>query len=142
MSSKKGFRILDNLVMADTAFEATGKDLNELFEHAGLAVESIMAESVKKVITKDVSLEKDTVENLLYAFLSELVYLKDAEQLLFSDIKASASKNSGWALHAHLRGETIHPKMKLGTDVKAITLHQYEVKKGKDGWKATVVVDV
>lgn len=140
----KGYRILEGIVMADLAFEATGKDQNELFEQSALAVESIMVslKSVKKAVTKDISLEKDTLENLLFAFLNELVYLKDAEQLLFSDIKASVSKNSGWILHAHLKGEKIHDKMKLGTDVKAITLHKYEVTHSKTGWRAQVVVDV
>lgn len=140
----KGWKMLEGVVMADLCFEANGKNLNELFEHSAQAVESIMvdAKSVKKTATKEISLEKDTVDNLLFEFLNELVYLKDAEQLLFSEINASVSKNSGWLLHAHLKGEKIHPKMKLGTDIKAITLHQYEVKQAKGAWTARVVVDV
>jgi SHS2 domain-containing protein len=139
-----GFRILDNIAMADTAFAASGKDVNELFEQSALAVESILvdAKSVKKTFTRDITLERDTVEHLLYAFLSELVYLKDAEQLLFSYVKASISKNNGWVLHAHLKGDTINAKMRLGTDIKAITLHQFKVSQDKSGWKALVVVDV
>jgi SHS2 domain-containing protein len=139
-----GFKILEGLAMADTAFEATGKDTSELFEHAALAVESVMVDvkTVKRSVTKDIALEKDTLENLLYEFLSELVYLKDAEQLLFADCIASVSKNKGWQLHAHLRGEKINAKMKLGTDIKAITLHHFEVKQKKTGWTARVVVDV
>jgi len=139
----KGWKLLEGVVMADLAFEANGKDLNTLFENSALAVGSIMADlkSVTPALSKDISLEKEDVERLLYEFLSELVYLKDAEQLLFSEIKATVSKNNGWLLHAHLKGDKINPKMRLGTDVKAITLHKYEVKKGK-AWTARVVVDV
>ena len=144
MPVKKGFRILEHLTMADTAFAAEGKSLNELFENAGHAVESIMvdAETVKNKTTTTITLEKDNIENLLYAFLSELVYVKDAEQLVFSEITVTITQNTGWLLHAHLKGEVIHSKMKLGTDIKAITLHKFFVSKTKTGWTAQVVVDV
>ena len=138
------FKVLDGIVMADTALEARGKDLNELFENAALAVEHVMVslKSVKPKTTTTITLEKDSIENLLYEFLSELVYLKDAEQLLFSDAKVSITQNNGWLLHAHLKGDTINTKMKLGTDIKAITLHKFVVTKTKTDWKAQVVVDV
>ncbi len=136
--------MLEGVVMADAAFEATGKDLDELFEQSALAVESVMVDlkSVKKKSTTAISLEKDTLENLLYEFLSELVYLKDAEQLLFSKVSVSVTKNKGWMLNAKLEGETINKKMKLGTDIKAITLHKFSVTESKKRWKAIVVVDV
>ncbi|MBI4145583.1 archease [Candidatus Woesearchaeota archaeon] len=141
---KKGFRVLEGIAMADLAFEAVGKDLSELFEHAALAVESAMVDvkTVKPKETTTITLEKDSVETLLYEFLSELVYVKDAEQMLFSEFKVSVAKNKGWQLHAHLKGDTINKKMKLGTDVKAITLHQFSVTQDKKGWTARVVVDV
>ena len=141
---KKGWKILEGIAMADIAFEAVGKDLSQLFEHAALAVESVMVDvkTVKPKRTTTITLEKDSIETLLYAFLSELVYVKDAEQMLFSEFKIAVAKNKGWQLHAHLKGDTINKRMKLGTDVKAITLHQFSVTQDKKAWTARVVVDV
>ncbi|MBI4151194.1 archease, partial [Candidatus Woesearchaeota archaeon] len=121
------FKMLEGVVMADAAFEATGKTPDELFEQAALAVESVMVnlKTVTKKSTTAITLEKDTIENLLYEFLSELVYLKDAEQLLFSKATVSVNKNKGWLLNAKLEGDTLNKRMKLGTDIKAITLHQF-----------------
>lgn len=141
---KKGFKVLDKLSMADTAFEATGKDLSEVFEQSALAVESILVDlkSIKGKFSTTIEIEQESLENLLYEFLSELVYLKDAQQLVFSDIHVTVSEVKGWHLHAKLSGATINQKMKLGTDIKAITLHQFELTKHNDGWRAQVVVDV
>ncbi len=138
------FKLLEGVVMADTAFEASGKDLNELFEQSALAVESIMvsAKSIKKEISRDITLDKKTIEDLLYSFLNELVYLKDAEQFLVKSVTAVVSKNKGWLLHAKLDGAKLNKKMTLGTDIKAITLHKFSVKESKSGWVAQVVVDV
>jgi len=140
----KGYRIIEGIAMADLAFEATGENPGELFEHSAMAVESAQVDlkTVKQVITKDISLEKASIEDLLHEFLSELVYLKDAEQLLFSKANVSISRDDLWALHAKLTGDKINDKMKLGTDVKAITLHEFSVKEDKTGWTARFVVDV
>ena len=141
--------------MADLAFEVKGKSLNELFEQSALAVGSVMVElkTVKGVQSRKVVLGADSVENLLYLFLNELVYLKDAEQLLFSKAKVAVinhgfrevsqrASREGWALSARLAGDKINKKQKIGTDVKAVTLHLFEVKQGKKGWTARFVVDV
>ena len=141
---KKGFRILDKLSMADTAFEAKGKDLNEVFEQSALAVESIMVDlkTVSGKVKTTIELEKASLETLLYEFLSELVYLKDAESAVYNKIHVAITKNKGWLLHAQMSGGTITKKMKLGTDIKAITLHEFELVQSKEGWSAQVVVDV
>lgn len=140
---EKGYRIIEGIAMADLAFEAVGKTPGEMFENSALAVESAQVDlrTVGKNITKDISLEKESIEDLLHEFLSEIVYLKDAEQLLFSDAKVSISKNDKWILHAKLTGDKINDKMNLGTDVKAITLHMFSVKE-ENGWTARFVVDV
>ena len=45
MKNMKKFRFLENIATADAAFEAYGKDLNELFESAALALFETMAET-------------------------------------------------------------------------------------------------
>ena len=130
---------------ADVLFEADGKNLDELFEAAGLATEETQVElkGIKHKIKKEIELKNDTVEMLLFDFLQELIFLKDAELLLFSKIRLSVSEGKPNKLKAVLEGEKINPKkQELKVDVKAVTLHRFEVKKTKTGWFARVILDI
>ena len=83
------------------------------------------------------------VERLLIDYLSELVYLKDAEAMLFSQFEVNVSKNETYHLHAKLHGEPINPdKHKLGVDVKGVTMHRYKFEQLSDGFQAQVVLDI
>ncbi len=128
---------------ADVLFEAEGKTLNELFEAAALATEETQVDlkTVKPKITKKITLEKDNVEMLLFDFLQELIFLKDAERLLFSKFEIKIKE--GYKLEAKLYGEIIDQKKHtLNVDVKAVTLHRFEVKKAKNGWFARIILDI
>jgi len=140
----KKYKFFDHT--ADVLFEAEGKSLDELFEAAGLATEETQVDlkDVKQKIKKEISLEKDNVEMLLFDFLQELIFLKDAELLLFSKIKVDVKEEKSiYRLKAQLVGEKIDPKKhNLKVDVKAVTLHRFEVKKTKTGWFARVILDI
>ena len=141
------FRYLENIATADLAFEAFGKDYSELFENAALALESSMVElsSLGSTISKNVRLESENLDGLLFIFLEELVFLKDAEQLLFNQIKCEAEKGvRGWRLEASLTGEKIdRARHKFGTDVKAVTKHLFKVEKLRNKtYHCLVVLDI
>ena len=141
------YRYLEGITSADVAFEATGKTPEEMFESAGLAITNTMVRAVtavKPLVKKEIKKEADKIEKLLFDFLEELVYLKDAEQLLFSkfEIKIKDEKQLK-QLTAAAYGEKINPKKhELIVDIKAVTYHKFEVKKTESGWKAIVIVDV
>jgi SHS2 domain-containing protein len=131
---------------ADVLFEAYGKTLNQLFTNAALALQEIQAE-LKTITPKhktSITLKNKSAEMLLFDFLQELVYLKDAEELLFSKFHVAIKKEkNGYTLHADCWGEKINQKKHtLNVDAKAITLHQFEVKKVKTNWQARVIVDI
>ena len=138
------FRFLEHT--ADIMFEAYGKSLNELFENAALAVSESMVKTkdVKPKTAKIVKLQNVKVEMLLFDFLSELLYLKDAEQLVFSAFKVKVEEAKGnFSLQAELKGDKLNMKtQEFRNDVKAITLHLFEVKREKAGWTARVIVDI
>ncbi len=123
----KHYRYIPDEATADVAFEATGKTLEELFVNCANALTAMMVEpkTVTPTISKKITLENTTEEKLLFDFLQELVYLKDADYALFTEIKVKIvkiEKNKTYKLTADIRGETIDPtKHKLGNDVKAIT---------------------
>ena len=140
------FRYLEGITAADYAFEAFGKDLSELFTNAALATEGLMADlkTIKSVKKKIVGLTAEKPESLLHEFLQELVFLKDAETMLFSSFDVTVKKEKVYLLHATLTGDTIDAtKQHLGIDVKAVTMHEFKVEQLKDKtWRAQVVVDV
>ena len=81
---------------------------------------------------------------LLYRFLQELIFYKDAERLLFSCYELDIDRRipSG-IIYVRAFGEEINPeKHELLADVKAISFHNFSVQRTADGWKASVIVDV
>lgn len=147
MQGKTKFRFLPDIATADLAFEAFGKNYNELFENAGLALEeaTVKLTTVEPKETHTISKEESSVEDLLCSFLEELVFLKDAEQLVFSKIRCSVSKDfTGWEVRSELSGEKIDTsKHKLGVDVKAVTKHLFKIEKlPNKTLRAQVILDV
>jgi len=139
------YRYLEDIATADAAFEVKGRTLEELFRDAAIATFEVMVEmkSVKNEITKTIELENKTVDGLLFDWLSELVYLKDAEAIVFSKFDVNIRKNDVYKLNAIASGEGIDPeKHNLRSDVKAVTYHMYEVKEAKDHWSAKVILDI
>lgn len=132
--------------MADVAFEATGETLEELLESAGNALTRSMVsnpESIETMESVGFTIEEHTEEKLLYKFLEEIVFYKDAEQLVFSRYNLSIERNDGLVLKATLQGERIdNDKHKMIVDVKAVSWHMFELKKEDGDWKAFVILDV
>ncbi len=142
------FNFLANVATSDLAFEAFGKDYNELFGNAALALESAQVDlaSVKPNIVKKIKIKGGSLEDLLFSFLEELVFLKDSEQMLFSQVSCIVeTDDANFILKAKLRGERINPqKHKLGVDVKAVTKHLFKIEKRplKKDLMCRVVLDV
>ena len=142
---EKGYKFLEDEATADIAFEAYGKDLNELFENSALAVEECMVKlsSLKLKEKYKINLESESIEELLYDFLSELIFIKDTEGLLFKKFKVKISKNKPFKLTAECDGEKINrDTQELLDDAKAVTKHLFEVKKIKERYIAKVIVDI
>jgi len=140
------FKFLEKIAIADIAFEATAKTRDGLFEQAGLAASDIIfnPKTVKQKVKKKIELKADSLEHLLYDFLSEIIYLKDTDGLLFSKYKVKVTEDDGgFMLSCLAAGEKIDRKRHdLRNDLKAITMHMFVVEKRKSGWYARVVVDI
>ncbi len=139
------YKILEDVAIADVCFVAYGKDINELFGNAAFATEEIMVDTktVKPRVSHTIMLDKEKLEDLLYDFLSELIFLKDADSLVFSAITVKIEKNKTYRLTALLKGEPLDRKHHvLRADVKAVTLHMFTIEKNKSTWSCQVVLDV
>ena len=140
-----GYKFLEDVAIADVCIEATGKTTEEMFEQAGLATTSVMVElkTLGKKLKKDFTIEAESLDKLLYEFLEEIVYLKDTEGFLFSKYKIKLSKDKLYKLKIKCNGEKINPKKQtLLADVKAVTLHMFEVKKVNCKWYCRFVLDI
>ncbi len=131
---------------ADVFFVAKANTLPELFEQCALAVEETMVD-VAKVLPKQkikILVEDTEVDRLLFDFMDELIFFKDYKQLMFSKFEITIDENNGKLnLTCFASGEKLDiarhdPKV----DVKAVTMHQFEVKKIDKGWQANVILDI
>jgi len=144
----KGFRILEDIALADLAFEAWGETPSELFVAAAEALMGVMANptTVGTEWSHDVALAEPNLPDLLFEWLSNLVFLKDAEAVVFHHVQAEVWQDSNaqtWHVHGRVVGEGIDANtQELRADVKAITKHLYEVHVEPGHYRARVVLDV
>jgi SHS2 domain-containing protein len=141
------YRFLEGLTMADVAFEATGKTLEEMFLAAADAMASVQIKDTAAIelkMERKFSLKAASRERLLHDFLQELIFYKDAELLLFGKCELKITGEEGaYELAAKARGDKLdHAKHQLLTDVKAVSWHKFKVEKTAKGWKAVVIIDV
>lgn len=137
-----------DIAHSDVAFDASGRTLEELFGAAAEATLKVMVEdpeAVRRVATVPCSLAADDVEMLLFDFLNELIFYKDARRLLLlpHEMAIGREESGGYTLQATLKGEEIDAaRHRLDTDVKAVTMLRFSVVQMPEGWRATVVLDV
>jgi SHS2 domain-containing protein len=141
------YEFVDELTVADIAFRAWGRDLQETFVAAADAVMNAMVEDLDAIQpheTRLLSLEHEALDMLLFNFLQELVYYKDAEQLLLRVQQLRIVEDSQpYTLHATAVGEPIAPdRHRMRVDVKAVTLHRFSLIQIERDWEATVILDI
>ena len=140
------FEYLPEIAIADAAFVARGSSLAELFTAAALATTGIMVEleDIRQTAERQISLDADSREDLLYQWLSELLYIKDVEYLVFSGFDLAVAEDSGRCrLSGKAFGERIdQQRHRLGQDVKAVTYHLFEIKQDSGEFTARVVLDI
>ena len=131
---------------ADVLFQAEAPTLPELFEQCALAVEDTQVDvkTVEPLQEVTITGKNNTIERLLFDFIDDLIFYKDADLLVFSkfDIEIE-EKYQEFYLTCKAYGEQVdHTKHDPKVDVKAVTLHQFKFEKTKDGYKAFVILDI
>ena len=135
------FRILEH--PADIGFEAFGLTREEVFANAARALFHLIIDldSVEPRTEVAVRVEGSNPASLLINWLSELLFLNDAEDWLFSEFAVEQLDDR--SLAARVRGEKFdRTRHRAKLQVKAITYHQLELKKMAEGWQARVFVDI
>ena len=145
MQNKKyRFELVEEIASADYIFDAYGDSLNELFAACAAACFSAMTDIEKVDPVKEFSMElqADNIEELLYGFISELIYLKDVEKTFYSVFNVDISSDQK-SLKAAVVGERIdYDKHIIRIDVKAATYHDLKIEKIDGAYKAHMILDL
>ena len=140
------FRFLEDIAIADIAFEAEGGSAEELFRGATQALIETMADplTVTNSWNRHITKTDEDLETLLFDWLSEMVYWKDVARVVFHEAPLTLTCNQGkWTVSGTLTGAPVNSQLQeLRDDVKGITKHLYRVEVAASQWRATVVVDV
>jgi SHS2 domain-containing protein len=141
------YHYLEEIGTADIAFEATGRDLPELFKDAADATMNVMIDNldaIERRETRHIELSNDEIDMLLFDFLQELIFFKDAERLLLRIGKVRIDESDKkYFLEAEAAGEPLDAtRHQQRADVKAVTLYDFSVEKKAGGWKARVLLDI
>ena len=135
---KKRFEILEHT--ADIGIRAFGSNPEEVFINAASGMFSIIAD-VRRIKPKEqveIKQEARGYDELLRQWLQELLYQYSLSGIIFNEfVIKSLSEN---AIKAVARGQKAPDK--IMAEIKAVTYHQLEFKKTKDGYEAKVIFDV
>jgi len=140
----KKYEYLDHT--ADAKFLAYGKTLEEAFENAALAMFNVMinTNTISHGLSYDIDLVAEDIDGLLFDWLSEFLFLMDAENLIFGDFRVHSIEQKEGLFHltATVYGEIIDlSRHVFDTEVKAATYNAMQVKKLENGWVLQATVD-
>lgn len=140
------FRFLEEIALADLAFEAEGESVEEVFRGATQALLESMANPATVSRGWERAIERTDMDQsaLLFDWLSDVVFWKDAAGVVFREAPLALTREGNvWLLRARLIGATVDQRtQELHADVKGVTKHLYELKQAGGCWKVRVVLDV
>lgn len=127
---------------ADALFHISSDSLEELFEDAARALFYTIygVEKSKEEIINHFCVSADSHETLLRDFLSELLFITDTEQVVFTRFSININ---GFALDCIAYGEAFdHEIHSGGTEVKGISYSGLNIVKQKDRYVLDIIFDV
>ena len=140
----RSFRVVsDRAKKGEVSLEINGQDLDQLFANSAKAVEQTLVapQEIKKAQIRNVNLQAKNIPELLFQFLSDIVFLKETYQLLFSQYEISVNQKAV-SLAGKLKGEQFDPKRhRLRMAVIGIKKGGFVLKKVGDFWRAEMTLE-
>ena len=144
------FRLVDHT--ADLAIEATADSREEVLAEAALALTQVLTgrpqvhTSLRPVREASFHVDAPDESALVVAFLSELLWLSESEDLLWMGGGVTVEPLDDGGLRLTARGNAARHDPKLhgrGVEVKAVTYHGLKFGRGRDGkWHLWVLLDI
>ncbi len=127
---------------ADILVRVSASSLEHLFAESANAMFSFMHEQREgRSVMRKLSLEAADMDALLHDFLSELLFMAEVDNLVFSDIEVSIS---GPTLQATVYGELFDPDVHAGgTEIKGISYYGLHIREDQDHrYRVEILFDV
>ncbi len=136
----KRFEVIEHT--ADVGIAAYGSDLKEAFANAAYALFSLMVDlkQVGDTLCREVEITAENQEDLIVAWLNELIYLFEVESILFKRFRVDELTET--RLKSRCYGQAIdllRHNIRMG--VKAATYHMLKVEKD-NGFRVQVLFDI
>ena len=136
-------------VTADVGFKAYGDTIDVAFSNAAIAMFEVITDTskVEHRIIKKIKIEAEDECSTLYEWLSELLFLHDTENLVFSKFNVKLyrklkNETKIFYLEALAFGEQFNPEVhEKRSEVKAVTYHMMEVNL-EDTCELQVILDI
>jgi SHS2 domain-containing protein len=137
-----GYEYLD--VSGDAGVRAVGGTLGEAFQEAALGMYGLITdpEGVREAEEHTIEVRREGPEELLVAWLNELIYLFDTRGFIGRSV--NVRELTGERLAAVVRGEVFDTgRHDGGLVLKAATYHGLRLEQRDDGgWVAEVIFDI
>ena len=131
---------------ADIGIRASAPTMEELFQVCALGMMNIiMGDSSfpeeMPAVEYPITIEGSDVNDLLYAFLSEVLYFFDGESIIPLSFKESKVENGKFS--ALMEGIPFNPEVHIiERGIKAITFCNMKIEKTEDKWQTDVIFDI
>lgn len=140
-----GFELLEH--KADMGIKGFGESIERAFEECAKGMFSIMVEltDVKAKENVRLTVSAKGLEELLVAWLNELLSLADQKEMVFSEftVKQIFVKDGKYFLEGSAKGEKLDKKKhEMKTEVKAATYSGLRIGKEREKFFVQCVVDV
>jgi|SRR5688572_400319 SHS2 domain-containing protein len=139
------YRIVEEIALADCAFDVDGRDLPDLFETAARALAELMVDpaTLASTVRRTIALDASALDLLLYDWLSELIFRKDRDLEVYTRSSVRIAGDGPVHLTAEVEGGVLDPALvELRSDAKAVTFHQFALAPVEGGWRARIVIDI
>jgi SHS2 domain-containing protein len=126
---------------ADIGLKAFGKTISDAFKNAAIGMFDIITDqsSIDIIGQYNINLKADDQEQLLVDWLSDLLFLHSAKNLVFGKFDITVY---GSSLTAQIFGEEFDDKKhQKGVEIKAVTYHMLEVH-NKKPYHVQVLFDI
>ena len=125
---------------ADLMVKAFGDTLEQCFANAAYALfdQTVDLSNIGTGEKTDIRVSGIDDEDRLYSFLSEMLFIEDADNLILKEFNVSFD---GEDVVCHARGETLDKsRHRVKSEIKAITYHMMEIDRNTPS--VTVLFDV
>ena len=128
---------------ADIGVRVYGKSLKDLFGNAAFAMFDILAdlEGITNDLTETFDLKANNSEELLIAWLDELLYRFYTKQVILSEFNIGELNGKSLKATAYGRSAKVN-RNRLKTEIKAATYADLAIKKIVDGYSVEIIFDV